>query len=704
MASRRGLPFRPTLISLVVLVIVLGAGGVGTSAWITSGHVVDSLWRNLARQLTSATTQRTLRYLEPAVPYVEATQRLAVEGRVDPTDALETLDYFNAAVTANPQFTWCSWASASDGTYLTVHRTAEGMRAGWREQKGVGPDGKPITRKRELILEGKQWKTVKDEIGSYDPRTREWFKSAIASDGGKWTDPFVFATNQQPGFMYVSRYAADGVVKGVWSVEYEVSYLSEFLASLHVGERGRVYVVTTKDGRVVGHPSRQVVGQSNGTLEIEKAEGHRDPMLAGAWKAIPRRGSQIVADVNGFTTYRFDDFLAVAEPFPKESGIDWMVLVVVPAEDVFGDVVKQAWTAVGIALGVALLAILVGVYFSNRVSRALRGIADEMDRVGQFDLRARPLAAEESFVREVNDMGHATERMKSSLRSFGKYVPRDVVQDLLQSGEEAVLGGREERLTVLFSDIADFTSISEQLAPAELVKTLGEYLEQSSNAIRDHHGTVDKFIGDAVMAFWGAPRALVTHPLDACRGALAMAERIDALSARWKAEGKPVFRTRIGVNTGTVVVGNIGSPDRLNYTVMGDAVNVASRLEGLNKEYGTTILVGEETAELVKGELLLRPVDWVAVKGRARAVLVYELLGEKAALPAGKSEAVAVYSEALELYRKREFAQAAARFVTAGELFGADDRPSKVMSERALRYASHPPPLEWDGAIVMHSK
>jgi adenylate cyclase len=420
-------------------------------------------------------------------------------------------------------------------------------------------------------------------------------------------------------------------------------------------------------------------------------------MLAGAWNELQARGP----GTKGFT---FGPYLALVAEFPPESGIDWRVLGVVPKLDYFGDAEHQAWLAAAIGALCALIATLFGAMLSSRVSDAMHEISDEMDRIGRFEMSDRRLAEEGSIVREVNAMAEATDRMKASLRSFGKYVPRELVQDLLLSGREARLEGEKIEITTLFSDIAGFTTLSESLAPDELVHELGEYFERMSETIREHSGTVDKYIGDAIMAFWGAPRPLKDHALFACRCALSMRDRLLAMQAEWARQGRPSMSARIGINTGVAVVGNIGSPNRMNYTAMGDAVNLASRLEGLNKSYGTGIAIGETTAALVKDQMVLRPLDWVAVKGKAKAVLVHELLGEKGKVDGPALKAVELHREALELYRARKFDAAELRFLEVFSTLGKSDAASWKMAERCKEYLAEPPPLEWNGAYAMAEK
>ena len=695
MAARgkgKGLPLRPTLVTGVIGLILLAAGAVGLSAYVSSRRVVAGLWREFADEIAANTTQRTLRFLEPAVPTVALEQLLAQEGKLDPSYRMATLEHFHAILLANPTFTWVSYGGA-DGAYLASYRaspteveetlreqTLKGTR--WRDFKRL-PDG--------------SWKTIRDAIQPYDPRPRPWYLAASHSAHGVWVEPFLFTSHQQPGFIYSAKdVGRDGEQHGVWAVQFEVSYLSEFLSTLHLGQSGRVYVVT-RSGLVVGHPKGEVTQTVDGVKQIARADQHPDPMLSGAWNYLQQAKP-------GTRVFSFGANLAMTAEFPEESGIDWKVIGVVPKVDYFGDAQRQAYLAALIGALFALIASLFGAIFSNRVSAAMHEISDEMDRIGRFELTERKLADRDSLVREVNAMTAATDRMKASLRSFGKYVPRELVQDLLLSGREARLGGEKLELTTLFSDIAGFTTLSESLAPDELVRELGEYFERMSETVREYQGTVDKYIGDAIMAFWGAPRPFEGHALQACRAALAMRDRLRVMQGQWQREGRPALAARIGINTGVAVVGNIGSPNRMNYTAMGDAVNLASRLEGLNKMYGTDILVGEDTAALVKGAMVLRPIDWVAVKGKAQAVLVHELLGEKGQVEPATLSAVRLHEEALHLYRARNFSEAGTRFLEVSAALGNRDAASRKLAERCREYQQEPPPREWNGSTHMAEK
>jgi adenylate cyclase len=687
---------------------------VGGSAFLSSRKAVASLWRKAASETAHRVTQRSLRFLEPAVPYLLFTSQLAAQGKLEPQEREQALDYFRAALLANPSFTWASWAGA-DGAYLAAWRAQPGggpgaIQATLREVQGVDGQGRPLTRWRDFApAAGGGWRVLKDVAEPYDPRTRGWYQAGAQAQGPTWVEPFLFQSHQQAGFMCVLAQRAGAEVKGVFAVEFETQDLSTFLSTLKVGEHGKVYLVTTS-GLVVGHPDGQVTEQEGGALRIARAASHPDPMLRAAWDAWKKRGG-------GARSFAVETYLAMAEPFPAESGIDWVALGVAPSQDFFGEARAQALFALVLGFFVMVLAAALGALLATRVAGGLHELVDELDRIGRYQLSQEKLLTAPSPVREVNTMADAIDRMKASLRSFARYVPTQLVQDLLETGEESKLGGHKQELTTLFSDLEGFTTLSEQMEPDQLVDALQDYFAGMSEVVRACGGTVDKFIGDAIMAFWNAPRPEEDHALLACRAALAMRARMLSIQREWRKAGRPVIAARIGINTGTALVGNIGSQQRMNYTAMGDPVNLASRLEGLNKVYGTKILLGETTARAVQGSMVLRPVDWVAVKGRAQAVLVHELIGEKGKVSPEVVRACELQREALELYRSRRFLEAAERFEAAGALITGDgaeeatthgqvksDEASRVLATRCRDYAARPPPPEWSGAQVMAEK
>ena len=296
------------------------------------------------------------------------------------------------------------------------------------------------------------------------------------------------------------------------------------------------------------------------------------------------------------------------------------------------------------------------------------------------------------------------EREKRFIRNtFSVYLSPAVISDLLHNPEKLKLGGENKRLTIFFSDIAGFTSISEKLPTEQLVPLLNQYLSEMSDIVLKHRGTVDKYIGDAVMAIFGAPVDYPDHAKSACLAALEMQERLIELNKKWKAEGFPPINCRIGLNTGMVKVGNMGSTKRMDYTVIGDEVNLASRLEGANKAYGTNFMVSESTYNDAREVIEARELDLLAVVGKQKPVRVYQVLARKGQLDQKTRELVRTFEQALKLYREARFTEALELFNNCLEINPADS-PSQLYRERCLTFLQNPPPRDWDGVFRLTKK
>ncbi len=294
------------------------------------------------------------------------------------------------------------------------------------------------------------------------------------------------------------------------------------------------------------------------------------------------------------------------------------------------------------------------------------------------------------------------EREKRKVRgAFGMYVHPGLIAQMMKNPELMRLGGEETELTVMFSDVRGFTSISEKLTPTELVQLLNEYLTAMSDVVMANLGTVDKYEGDAIMAFWGRPYPMPDHAYRACMACLVMMEQLAALNRKWQGEGKQPLAIGIGLNTGPMVVGNMGSNKRFNYTVMGDAVNLGSRLEGQNKEYGTGIIISESTYAVVREEFICRELDLIRVKGKMKPVAIYELLGDTSDRQKYQP-LLTVFAQGLAAYRDGRFEQALQVFEETLAAY-PNDGPSKLFAGRCRQYLNTPP-ATWDGVFVATSK
>jgi adenylate cyclase len=296
------------------------------------------------------------------------------------------------------------------------------------------------------------------------------------------------------------------------------------------------------------------------------------------------------------------------------------------------------------------------------------------------------------------------EREKRKIRkSFAQYLSPGVIALIEKDPQKYIRpGGEMKDLTVMFSDIRSFTTISEGLTPDELVRLLNEYLGAMTDILFANLGTLDKYIGDAIMAFWGSPYPQTDHALSACKCALQMSRALIKLNAKWKQEQRPPIAIGIGLNTGPVNVGNMGSEKRLAWTVMGDNVNLASRLEGITKEYQVQIVISEGTYRQIADQFVCRELDKIKVKGKNLPVNIYELMG--VAAEKSKFESLLTgFDRAMAAYRSQDWKEAAARF---GQLLGVypDDGPTRVFLQRAMEYLENAPEPDWDGVYVMKSK
>jgi len=319
-----------------------------------------------------------------------------------------------------------------------------------------------------------------------------------------------------------------------------------------------------------------------------------------------------------------------------------------------------------------------------------------------FVIPAGTLAAGYAAITSVRMIREESEKRKIR-KTFSQYLSPGVIELIEKDPEKYIRpGGEEKELSVLFSDIRGFTTISEGLTPDELVQLLNEYFGKMTDIVFATDGTLDKYIGDAIMAFWGSPYPQADHAFRSCSCALQMVRGLAELNSKWRASGHPPIAIGIGLNTGLVNVGNMGSARRLSWTVMGDNVNLASRLEGITKEYHVQLVISEATYRHVASQFVCRELDKIRVKGKNLPVTIYELM-DVAAEKSTYEPLLARFDEAMAAYRGQKWSQAAAKFVDILVEF-PEDGPSKVFLERAMEFSENAPKGEWDGVYVMKTK
>lgn len=298
----------------------------------------------------------------------------------------------------------------------------------------------------------------------------------------------------------------------------------------------------------------------------------------------------------------------------------------------------------------------------------------------------------------------SVEKQRRFIQSaFSTYLAPSVVDQLIESPEKLNLGGEQRNITAFFSDVEGFTSISEKLEPKALVDLLNEYLTEMEEIIQKHFGIVDKYEGDAIIAIFGAPNQLDNHAEKACLASIEMQKRLEELRTKWNEEGKPEVKMRIGLCTGNAVVGNMGSNKRMDYTMMGDTVNIAARLEGNSKAYQIYTLISDSTFQAAGSGFVVREIDAIKVVGKKKPVTIYQLIGSEGDVPQPFPEVIKLYEKALVEYRKRNFKNAKLLFENVLEV-SPEDGPSHTMLARCDLFIENPPDNDWDGTFTMQTK
>jgi adenylate cyclase len=540
----------------------------------------------------------------------------------------------------------------------------------------------------------------------YDPRTRGWYKKAIEKKTLIWTDVYIFATDKMPGFSCaLPVYHEDGTLEGVVCVDIGIQNLSLFLGTINITPNSKLFIV---DGgkNILAKPLKPSESLNqlfdmrslNGATEysLKKISDPGDPVMATAYSNYEAK-----PDPNSILTFSIGNrkYFSNIASIELEKGMNLWVGVVVPDEDIMGIVYRNNRVVLLISLIVIIFAVIASISVSAIISNPMKLLSQEMNEMKRFVI-ADSSGIKTSIV-EIAGMVASFEGMKKGLTNFKKYVPADVVNILMHDDRDASIGGEKKVVTIFFSDIENFTGISEKLDPEELLGRLYQYFTIMSDAIHVNKGTLDKYIGDSIMAFWGAPLDLEDHAYRACLSALECRELGFNLSNAWAREGKDKFRTRMGLHTGEVIVGNMGSDDRINYTVIGDSVNLASRLEGINKYYGTEITISETTHALVKDQFEFRMIDKIAVKGKSQPVIIYELLAEKGKLDKNLLKVYSYYETGLSLYFDGKWDQAVKYMDFV--LKYIRDTPATAIRDRALAYKANPPE-DWTGVHSYSTK
>lgn len=585
-------------------------------------------------------------------------------------------------VTTAVRHEWWAQVAGAEAAYRAAARSIErdGSPAS-RDAALTQPLGS-MSLVTALAHEGPQGTVAVIEPGERggEPRLQAaagiWPTADTAAPG--WV-PAADPSGAGPAVAYVGR-LVDGSRLGAFVA---LRQFSRLLGQIAVGRTGGAAVIDPA-GRLVVEPAGHDRDRTK-LIKVSRRVGEALAQRAGQGEPVPER---IAVELAG------ERFAVGLSPLHFQG---WQFAVIVPERDFLADIdATTRRVGVGLALAIALAGLAATALAKLLLVQPIRAVVADLAHLERFELDA--LVHRRSRLIEIDQLSAALAHMAAGLANFGRFIPVDLVRELVAQGGRAEPGGSSARITILFADLAGFTRLAERLGPAVL-PVASRFLELASEAVEQRAGTVDKFIGDAVMAFWGAPRSEPHTALQACRAALTIVAET-AAAGLMDAEGQPLM-VRVGLHSGEAIVGNIGSRTRLNYTAIGDSVNLASRLEGANKAYGTAILISEETRREAGEAILVREVDRIAVYGRDLGVTVYELLG--LAATATRPAWVETYERALAAYRQRHFRDAMDLIEACLEQ-KPQDGPAMALAGRCRDLLTAPPPADWRPVHALQTK
>ncbi len=579
------------LVFVAVLVVL-------TTQLISNRASVLELVRDNIQQAFESIETALEDHLSPVADQVEFLGRLIDSGRYQLDERGRLQDLFTGALAATPQIDGI-FLTEPDLRFLGVGQTSQG-------------EIKILTKSR------------------LDPaRRRAMSESVEASDGARWyelvnVDGRTFLNLRRP-------LRRDGEYLGFLVAVVSMAELSQMMADFGDAHDETAFILHG-EGSVLAHPAlvspHPDLSEQQPVVAIDRVG---DLVLS----ALPE--GRVMPDMADLENYGIEilhvdigdqAYMVGTKRMDRYGPVPWHLGAWVPMDNLM-DTMRPLHIAALTGLAIAVLAVVLAIVLGRLLARPIRRVAAESAKVGLFDLE-HVERLPSSAISELNDQATAFNAMLAGLQSFSRYVPRRLVMRLIQSGAGDELESGERELTVMFTDIVGFTAMSEQLPASDVADFLNQHFTLLATCVEAEEGTIDKFIGDALMAFWGAPEAQDDHAQRACRAAQAIAVAVAADNAERAAAGLAPIRVRIGVHGGPVVVGNIGAPGRINYTIVGDTVNTCQRLESLGRNIDTddavTILVSEATARAVETDFVLEPAGSYEVKGRTEQVQAFRLM------------------------------------------------------------------------------
>ena len=593
--------------------------------------------REAASAAMNAASANTLSRLEAQVSELNAVIRIlstnpALADSDDRSEVDGAVTVFKAALHELPQ-TDSLYVGYDNGCWLQVRRL-DVLNPGERRKLGapagavydvnlVRPDpGGALPMRR--IFEDEQGNKIAELVlpdYGYDARKRVWYRETMQADRALVSSPYTSFSIGTP--MITLSVPLQGHARGVIATDLKLDKFSDWVNAERPGEHGTA-IIFDSFGALIAHPdfarlvasARTHSSQSQLPQIGEIRSGLVGTVMRG-WDGSDRYQGN-VRDVDG------RDYLFRLKKFSQNNEFSGYSLLLAAEDDFAQNVRNLQIKGIEIALIAGCCFVPAVWIFGSRMSTSLKRITAQASRL-------RTLAPPDdvsvtSRVAEIHELGRTMMVAQRTIWSFARFVPRDIVKGIIDGSISTELGGVRQELTILFTDVSDFTGIAETADPDSLMRQTSRHLGALTEAFLAEGGTVDKYIGDSVMVFWNAPHLQLDHVERACRAALSAKKASDALNTQFEAEGLPSFAVRLGIHFGDAVVGNVGSAERMDYTALGNSVNLAARLEGLNKQYGTTILVSEAVRNRAEHCFRFKAIASVIAKGMTTETRVYELV------------------------------------------------------------------------------
>ncbi len=596
MTSRFRINLGLALTSLMLLAVLSTALIVHYSWMRVSSANIESIVGSLNAS-TAKSVQRELEgTFKSSEAAVEIIRSILFQGAIKSEDEAKREFVFLSVLRSQLAVSWLGFAFP-DGRFFGAHTAADGKIEMVEIGQLVDESMRYFRRDTYRPIPGDIFfETREKSTTAYVTLGAKWYRAAKDSEQSVWSIVDILPTGFEPAAVVSAPLRNNARYDGVIMASINFDRLSQFLATLNIASFGAAHIVN-EAGTAIATSGGQDFDEIFRLSAAAKAE------------------SALINDGTGRAHY------VTMTPLGFNG---WKLMTAIPRDAFTAEIDRSTRRLVILVIALAVLTAISSAVFANfSFARPIRRIVAELRHIESFslaDVKRIP-----SWLSELDDLSGALKRMATSLSAFSKFVPTEIVRSLIAQGIEPVPGGETREITVIFADLPGFTTLTERYGP-EVTPFLTEFLTLATDAIHREGGTVDKFIGDCIMGVWNAPTPLEDHALHAVRAAQAIRSLMQKVS---RPDGAVTgSRVRIGISTGRVFVGNIGSSQRLSYTAIGDAVNVASRLEGLGKEYGVEIIISEHTREALGGRVTLRELGESGIRGRSGVIKVYEVPGD----------------------------------------------------------------------------